>query len=65
MSTHYISLDLLNFEDIDQIIKQGKKLELSDESKQNITKCRNYLDQKNGVPDRTHLWDQYRFWSSI
>ncbi|MCD4731828.1 MAG: aromatic amino acid ammonia-lyase, partial [Bacteroidales bacterium] len=46
MSTHYISSELLNFEDIDQIIKQGKKLELSEESKQNIVKCRNYLDQK-------------------
>lgn len=46
MSTHYISSELLNFEDIDQIIKQGKKLELSDESKQQIIKCRNYLDQK-------------------
>ena len=46
MSTHYISSELLNFEDIDQIIKQGKKLELSDESKQSIIKCRNYLDQK-------------------
>ena len=46
MSTHYISSELLNFEDIDQIIKQGKKLVLSDESKENIIKCRNYLDQK-------------------
>ena len=46
MSTHYISSDLLNFEDIDQIIKQGKKLVLSEEAKENIIKCRNYLDQK-------------------
>ncbi|MCD4729521.1 MAG: histidine ammonia-lyase [Bacteroidales bacterium] len=46
MPTHYISSELLNFEDIDQIIKQGKKLELSKEATQNIIKCRNYLDQK-------------------
>jgi len=43
---HYISNDQLTFDIIDQIIKEGFKLALSDEAKNNITKCREYLDQK-------------------
>lgn len=46
MKTHYISTELLNFEDIDQIIKQNKKIELSDEAREKIIICRNYLDNK-------------------
>ncbi|MBN2172902.1 MAG: histidine ammonia-lyase [Bacteroidales bacterium] len=46
MNTHTITSDKLNFEDIDQIIRQKKKLELSDDAKTKITRCRNYLDQK-------------------
>lgn len=45
-ATHQISSELLNFEDIDQIIKKKKKLELSQEATDKINKCRNYLDQK-------------------
>ena len=32
MKKHYITSELLNFEDIDQIFKENKKLELSDEA---------------------------------
>jgi histidine ammonia-lyase len=46
MSKHLITTEKLNFEDIDQIIRQKKKLELSDEAKIKITRCREYLDQK-------------------
>jgi len=45
-ATHYINSELLNFEDIDQILKQEKKLSLSDEAKEKIVRCRLYLDQK-------------------
>jgi histidine ammonia-lyase len=46
MAKHYISSDLLNFEDIDQIFRQNKKLELSKEATERIIACRDYLDQK-------------------
>lgn len=46
MATHKITSGLLNFENIDQIIKQKMTLELSEEAKENISRCRTYLDQK-------------------
>ncbi len=46
MPVHFITSDKLNFEDIDQILKQKKTLELSDEAKQKIKRCRQYLDEK-------------------
>jgi len=45
-NTHYISSDVLTLENIEQIIAHNKKLSLSEEAKINITKCREYLDQK-------------------
>lgn len=46
MKKHYITSELLNFEDIDQIFKENKKIELSDEATSKINKCRDYLDTK-------------------
>ncbi|MCD4790756.1 MAG: histidine ammonia-lyase [Bacteroidales bacterium] len=46
MSTHYINSDILDFETLAKILKENKKLELSDEAKEKIVKCRNYLDKK-------------------
>ena len=43
---HYISSDLLSLELVNDIINQGKKLELSEEARANIEKCRAYLDEK-------------------
>jgi histidine ammonia-lyase len=43
---HYISNKQLTFDTIYHIIKEGYKLALSDESKNQIQKCRDYLDQK-------------------
>lgn len=43
---HYISNDQLTFDRIDQILKEDFKLVLSEESKSQIIKCREYLDQK-------------------
>lgn len=48
---HYISNDQLTFERIDQILKEGFKLALSEQSKKNIIKCREYLDQKMASND--------------
>lgn len=48
---HYISNDQLTFERIDQILKEGFKLALSEQSKNNIIKCREYLDQKMASND--------------
>ena len=46
MPVHTITSELLDFEGIDQIIKQGKTLELSAESRKKISTCRQYLDEK-------------------
>ncbi|MDY6799670.1 MAG: histidine ammonia-lyase [Bacteroidota bacterium] len=43
---HYISNEQLTFDTINHIIEQGYKIALSEESKNQIKKCRNYLDQK-------------------
>lgn len=43
---HYISPEPLTFEVIDNILKNGYKLALSDESKELITDCKAYLDHK-------------------
>ncbi len=43
---HYISSDLLSINQIKEIILQDLKLELSEESRANIVKCRMYLDEK-------------------
>lgn len=46
MPVHAITSGLLNFEDIDQIIRQKMTLELSSGAKERISRCRTYLDQK-------------------
>jgi len=46
MKVHHISSKLLTFEDIERIIKENYTLELSEEAKAKITKCRTYLDHK-------------------
>lgn len=45
-NTHYISADLFGLEDLQAILTQHKSVELSEEAKVNIAKCREYLDQK-------------------
>ena len=46
MATHYISAEHLTIERIGEIIENGYKLELSEEARQRIRRCRNYLDKK-------------------
>jgi len=48
MNTHYISSEHLTVERIGEIIYGDYKLELSEDAKQRIRKCRNYLDKKIG-----------------
>ena len=43
---HYISNEQLTFDKIDEILEQGYTLALSEESKKQIIKCREYLDDK-------------------
>lgn len=43
---HYISTAVLSLETLNEIITHHKSLELSDEAKINIQKCRDYLDKK-------------------
>ena len=48
---HFISSDQLTFKQIDQILKENYTLALSEQSKNNIIKCRDYLDQKMASHD--------------
>ena len=43
---HYISTETLTLESLQEIIVNQKKLELSEEAKVNVQKCRDYLDKK-------------------
>ena len=46
MTIHQISAEHLTIEKIDEIIRKGYKLELSDDARQRIVHCREYLDKK-------------------
>jgi histidine ammonia-lyase len=46
MAVHKISPELLTLGQVDKILKEGMKLELSQESRERIVKCREYLDNK-------------------
>ena len=46
MATHQITPGVLTLERVDEILRKGMKLELSEESKARIIKCREYLDNK-------------------
>ena len=43
---HYISSDILSLEVVQEIISHNKTIELSQEARVNIQKCRDYLDEK-------------------
>lgn len=45
-TVHYISSDVFSLELLEEIISQNKTLELSEEARVNIEKCRTYLDNK-------------------
>jgi len=51
-NTHYISTEVLTLEQLQEIISQHKLLELSEEAKVNIQKCREYLDKKLATHDK-------------
>ncbi|MEE1322416.1 MAG: aromatic amino acid ammonia-lyase, partial [Bacteroidales bacterium] len=46
MAVHKISPELLTLSQVDKILKEGMTLELSQESRERIVKCREYLDNK-------------------
>jgi histidine ammonia-lyase len=48
---HYISSDVISIDTLHDIISFHKTLELSDEAKVNIVKCRSYLDKKMAEND--------------
>src|SRR4051812_3504732 len=43
---HQITTDILDLDTISEIIKNNKTLVLSEEAKNNIVRCREYLDNK-------------------
>ncbi len=46
MHIHYIDNNILSFETIDEIIKNHYTIQLSEDAKKRIVKCRTYLDNK-------------------
>ena len=46
MNRHQISSDTIILSTIEDIIKNNKKVELSDSAKQKVQKCRQYLDDR-------------------
>lgn len=46
MNTHYISSDIISIEELNKIITENHRLELSEEAISKINKCRAYLDEK-------------------
>jgi histidine ammonia-lyase len=51
MNIHHISPKQLSLADINTIVNKGYRLELSDEAKALIIKCREYLDRKMAASD--------------
>ena len=49
---HYISPAPLTFEVIDRILKKQYQLALSEESKNLICECKDYLDRKKAASDK-------------
>ena len=49
---HYISPEKITFKDIETILEEGYELRLSDEAKELIVKCKNYLDEKIRTEDK-------------
>ncbi len=49
---HYISPEKLTFKEIEAILEEGYELRLSDEAKELIVKCKNYLDEKIRTEDK-------------
>ena len=52
MNTHYISSEELTFKKVDEILRNGYKLALSDDAVKRIQKCRDYLDKKMENPEK-------------
>ncbi len=52
MNTYYISNDIITLETVDNIISNKMQIALSDEAKQQIVKCREYLDNKIKTEDK-------------
>ena len=46
MTTHKISTKHLSLKDVEKILSSNMKLELSDDAKERINNCREYLNQK-------------------
>ena len=46
MGVHYISAEHLTIERVGQIVSEGVKLSLSEDARNRITRCREYLNRK-------------------
>ena len=51
MASHSVSSQPLSFQVLEQALKSGSSLVLSDESKNKIERCRKYLDEKLASSD--------------
>ncbi len=50
--THYITSERLTLDHIEEIIEKQMRIELSDDARARITKCREYLNAKSYEPDK-------------
>lgn len=46
MEVHHISADWLSISRVEEILRSGMRIELSDDARERIAKCREYLDKK-------------------
>ena len=53
MRTHIITSDWVSLDQLENLLQDDVKLELSDKSKQQITRCREYLNEAMASGDRT------------
>lgn len=54
MAVHYINSDHLSIDKVEEIIRSEIRVELSDEAKEKIKKCRQYLDDKMEKGSEVH-----------
>ena len=57
---HHISSEWLTIDKVSQLLQPGVKLELSDDARSRIIRCREYLDNKMKIAERAYLRHYHR-----
>lgn len=59
-NVYYVGSEPLTFDSIELILTQNMKLELSQEVRERIQRCRDYLDPENRTTGWSALWHYNR-----